>query len=581
MGQFYVAESGGTKAASEDTPGSPMSITSFNAATFTDDDIINQTAAINTTMTPKGAGSEGSEIVLNLLGEDAFVIDDGEDQALFITGVVDWWIVNDPGGTGASDSDKAFISCTGVSGTENGTSGTTITNIINRCRILSSNDDGISVADTAKVLYNDPFIRNCFDAASPGDGGIQAITAHSNSVIIVNNPDVDVVSSWITPTENARIIINGGRLKGAMNATVNMGGDCTALCRIIINDVELINDGATVDETDFTAPSPVGMGAQSGAASILIIGGSWTGTGINTKTAVNQNTITWLNVTFNLTDPLYATQTNTRTLISDSGTDDTSVNAATMTDTGAAFTVNEHVDKIIRNLTNGSEGLITANTATIVTAKMEHGLTNVWNSGDAYSIIVRGTTNIIGCNYGDYVGEGGFSVINDNESGVLNFISNSIDSVDAEDSTFLAFQTDDINTSGSVIGNYIGELIDLSSNGFLLVNNTVSGFGKVDVNYNTWGAENQSAALAINCLDGEVNEFIGNTFFNIPNVYTGLTAKVAVAYGNNSVNSEAGLVGSVTLDPAEIDIPRFIAAAKGEVAVASSTGLTSGITGLT
>jgi len=68
------------------------------------------------------------------------------------------------------------------------------------------------------------------------------------------------------------------------------------------------------------------------------------------------------------------------------GADDASSSAAFMTDTGEAFTVNEFVGWTIYNITDGSSGIITANTATTVTATLSGGTDNDWDSGDKYVI---------------------------------------------------------------------------------------------------------------------------------------------------------------------------------------------------
>ena len=68
------------------------------------------------------------------------------------------------------------------------------------------------------------------------------------------------------------------------------------------------------------------------------------------------------------------------------GTDDTSVAAAFLTDSTATWTTDEWVGYTIKNVTDGSEGLITANTGTTVTATLGGGGTDDWNSGEAYLI---------------------------------------------------------------------------------------------------------------------------------------------------------------------------------------------------
>jgi hypothetical protein len=68
------------------------------------------------------------------------------------------------------------------------------------------------------------------------------------------------------------------------------------------------------------------------------------------------------------------------------GTDDTSTAAAFLTDSTAVFTASEFVGYIIKNVTDGSQALITANTTTTITGVLFGGTNNDWDSGDAYLI---------------------------------------------------------------------------------------------------------------------------------------------------------------------------------------------------
>lgn len=74
------------------------------------------------------------------------------------------------------------------------------------------------------------------------------------------------------------------------------------------------------------------------------------------------------------------------------GTDDTSANAAFMTDTTASFTTNAFVGYVIKNTTDGSQALITANDATTVTGTLYGGTEDDWDSSDAY-LISQGLNN--------------------------------------------------------------------------------------------------------------------------------------------------------------------------------------------
>lgn len=65
-------------------------------------------------------------------------------------------------------------------------------------------------------------------------------------------------------------------------------------------------------------------------------------------------------------------------------THDGSANAATLTDSSESYTTNEWVGYTIYNVTDGSQGLVTANTGTTVTAILYGGTDNDWDVGDAY-----------------------------------------------------------------------------------------------------------------------------------------------------------------------------------------------------
>jgi len=68
------------------------------------------------------------------------------------------------------------------------------------------------------------------------------------------------------------------------------------------------------------------------------------------------------------------------------GTDDTSTNAAFLTDSGESWTTDQWVGYVIKNTTDGSQALITANTGTTITGTLYGGTENDWDSGDAYLI---------------------------------------------------------------------------------------------------------------------------------------------------------------------------------------------------
>lgn len=84
------------------------------------------------------------------------------------------------------------------------------------------------------------------------------------------------------------------------------------------------------------------------------------------------------------------------------GTHDGAGNAAVLTDTTAAFDANELVGKTIKNTTDGSEAIVTANTATTITGVLSGGTDDDWDISDAYSISLGIYTigNVVAVNTG-------------------------------------------------------------------------------------------------------------------------------------------------------------------------------------
>ena len=74
------------------------------------------------------------------------------------------------------------------------------------------------------------------------------------------------------------------------------------------------------------------------------------------------------------------------------GTHNGSTNASTLSDNTQSWTTNQFVNRTLKNLTDGSEGKITANTSTTITATLAGGTDNDWDVGDNYEIFaVSGT----------------------------------------------------------------------------------------------------------------------------------------------------------------------------------------------
>lgn len=75
------------------------------------------------------------------------------------------------------------------------------------------------------------------------------------------------------------------------------------------------------------------------------------------------------------------------------GTHTGSNNASTLTDSNQSFTVDELIGYRIYNTTDGSDGLITDNDATTVTATLAGGTQNDWDTSDSYIIVALPALN--------------------------------------------------------------------------------------------------------------------------------------------------------------------------------------------
>jgi hypothetical protein len=82
----------------------------------------------------------------------------------------------------------------------------------------------------------------------------------------------------------------------------------------------------------------------------------------------------------------------------DTETHDGANNVATLSDSSQAWTTNKFVGETIVNVTDGSSGTITANTATTITATLSGGTDNDWDTGDVYEMWSVVTGNSISGN---------------------------------------------------------------------------------------------------------------------------------------------------------------------------------------
>lgn len=71
---------------------------------------------------------------------------------------------------------------------------------------------------------------------------------------------------------------------------------------------------------------------------------------------------------------------------SPSGTHDGTSGASALSDSGESFTTNAYVGTTLYNITDGSSGTVTANTATTITATLTGGTDNDWDTGDVWQV---------------------------------------------------------------------------------------------------------------------------------------------------------------------------------------------------
>lgn len=479
MTTYYISENGGAANKAASTAVLGMSIAVHNAETFAAGDIIiafDDGGAITSRIIPPSSGSAGNPITYEMA---AIECNPSTGGAFLLTNI-DYVTVNDVNGNG--NGDDAYCECSGTAGA--GTAGE-ITNILNNPRILSNGGgtntdcDGISLNDTARLIVNNPYIRDCFNTSAPTTGSHQALTAHTDSVLVANNVDIDNVTAWCVNTSNARITVNGGSMSGAKQATLESGSNVTADGRMTVINVTMTNNQG--------ARPPAGTSTASANAMITIIGGSWVANAAASQ-ANNRNVVTFLNVTFISTD-----------------------------NTLASF---------------------------------EH------------HTITTGLTNVIGCNFGEWASNSGYTWRI--ESGHMNFEANTVVSADLPSGRFLTADSA-AGASMTVKGGYMGQIIDVTGQGFIWLRGTA--VGNVDIEYVVFGGASVFSERLID-NDGVINRLVGNKFINITNVIdTAGGGSVTTQYGNDSINSE-----TVDIDLLEDEITVSSLIAQAQSASGASSG---------
>jgi len=242
-------------------------------------------------------------------------------------------------------------------------------------------DDGIGLVQTSDgKVYSYLFDRSATDATSSPT----YIRCKSSSF---------VEGVWILQWASDQVLkLSGGILTGDVNF---MDGTTHSPVTMWTDETGQWIQMYKADAADFyiftdqTTNSSVSM-VNSGAGNMnLVVEGTVSegGTSLVNKyqPLENQRVSTTNDVSFATISFTSDDLTGTHT-----GADD----AATLTDSTASFTPDSLIGFSIENTTDGSDGIITDNDATTVTATLAGGTGNDWDNGDAYVIGIHGGAEI-------------------------------------------------------------------------------------------------------------------------------------------------------------------------------------------
>lgn len=154
-----------------------------------------------------------------------------------------------------------------------------------------------------------------------------------------------------------KVIFLGGSGSADLSATTSG--------QILRNNGGVLADSVLQDDgTDVTIPNGSSLVISSGASISLL--GNWTGD---------------LSVSGVITGGI-----GSATLTTCEGSDDTSTNAAFLTDSGESWPTNEYIGMTLYNTTDSSSCTVTANTGTTMTCTLAGGTDNDWDSGDGWAV---------------------------------------------------------------------------------------------------------------------------------------------------------------------------------------------------
>lgn len=282
MAEYYFSENGTETDKFASSLINPLSVSGVNIDQFLAGDILQPSDAVTITdqIAPTSSGVSGNPIIFNMAG---VTLQPVTGNAILFAGG-NYVTVNNAEGIG-NGATGVFV----ANGTA-GTDGDGFTIIFNDCRVLSNGGgantscDGFSLSDTAQMLINNPYVRDCFRTNTPTVGSDQAFTTHLDSKMVVRNPDVANCQQWVVPVGGSSITIYGGKFTSALANTMEcVEGNLT------VYKSELINN--------LGAKHPRGSGSTT--ANFKMFNGSYTSTA-GAETVVGQGSTLFKGVRFDV-----------------------------------------------------------------------------------------------------------------------------------------------------------------------------------------------------------------------------------------------------------------------------------------
>ena len=255
--------------------------------------------------------------------------------------------------------------------------------VVEHCKVDTSDDAGI------RCGYNS-------GAGDPGAPSTNSKILFNDIVNVTNGSGIEIIGAQ-------DVLCEGNDIEGVFEHGVRIVGSSRVRC--VNNIIEHFAEGGGGEGIQIgggTTPGPLINPAVENivTGNIIRLNTNISDTGGRTGIFMGQDAIDCI-VAYNFIDITDTTgPTNINGIIARgtsavTGSHDGSADASVLSDSGAAFVVSSLIGKVVTNITDGSTGTITANTATTVTATLSGGTDDDWDSGDSYSI--TGSESLIRC----------------------------------------------------------------------------------------------------------------------------------------------------------------------------------------